>query len=171
MAQHQVQEPGNVIGAIIFFSYIVAALTISVIIVHDLLWLRKARSRTSQHAQHGARRLRLQSCVLMTLLSFSTLSFHMLGFLIDSYSRWSLQTGTALPSAILGDGSLLGLYGTRAELQIWRWATSSTLFQDFAEAIIEDPKSQFWTQKVLLFSFGWNCYMAEKGERVSFGPA
>ena len=163
MPQHQTQEPRNVVGAVIFFSYIVAALAISGIIVYDLWSLYKARSLTSQHAQHGARRLRLQSCVLMTLLSFSTLSYHMLSFLIDSYSKWSLQTRTALPSSILGEGSLLGLYGTRTELQIWRWATSSTLFQDFAEAIIRDPRSQFWTEKVLLYSFLWNCYMAEKG--------
>ena len=164
MARSPTPETPSVVGAIIFFSYIAAALAVTGTIVYDLASLYKTKSRTPQQTQNGVRKLRLQSSILMTILSFSTLSYHMLSFLIDSYSAWSLKRGTALPESVLGDRSIPGVSGTRTDLQIWQWATSATLFQDFAEAIIGDPKSQFWTVKVLLFSFVWNCYMAERGE-------
>ncbi len=156
----------NLFGAIIFFSYIAAALTVTGTIVYDLWSLHSSRPWTARRAKHGRSRLRMQSSIVMTLLSFSTLSYHMLCFLIDSYLKWSIQTKTAAPSSIQGDGSLLGVSGKRTETQIWRWATSSTLFQDFAEAIVDNPKAYFWTEKALLYSFVWNCYMAEKGEQA-----
>ena len=170
MIPNHVSTPSNTVGAITFFSYIFAALAFTGIIINDVWSVHRTRpGRSQQSSRIGAPSpLRLLVSILSAIASFSTLSYHMLNFLFASYSGWSHQNDVKAPTALIGAQSITGISGQRAKLQIWRWATSSTLFQDFAEAICADSRQYFWTQKALLYSFVWNWYMAEEGQQASF---
>ena len=151
-------ESSNVFGAIIFFAYIVAAVVLSLPIVNSLYGFKSRRAITLNTDSEST--AKLQKLVALAVLSFSVLSYHMLRFLIFSYGQWANTNKIALPEA------LRSIYGIRAyldDLHIWSWATSSTLFQDFAEVICNDPQRWLWTQSVLLYSYAWNTYMAIKG--------
>lgn len=159
-------ESTNVIGALIFFSYIVAALLLSTLIVGDLWWLNYVRNYMREKGSKHVTKLswiNFGISVALSVLSFSVLSYHMLNFLILSYSNWCDARGISVPEAILGARSVVGIGGSRTPLHVWRWATSSTLFQDFAEVICGDPESWLWTQTALLYSYAWNTYMAIEG--------
>lgn len=156
----------NLLGALIFFSYIAAALALTATVIYDIYTAYHGR-RTHPDTQDlhlGLSKSALPLRLTLAFLSFTTLSYHMLSFLIDSYTAWSLATDRPLPTSILGSQSLLGISGDRTPLEIWTWATSSTLFQNFAEAICRPSGHYWWTQKALVFSFVWNVYMAEKGK-------
>ena len=163
LRMEDIKAKHNLVGAIIFFSYIVAALGLTGIILYDMYSLYgKARPAAGRPQELT---LRLLTGILLASISFATLSYFMLSFLILSYTEWSQQYNIALPLSLIGQNPILGSNSDRTTLYIWRWATSSTLFQDFAETIISPPSHYFWTQKALAYSFLWNCYMADKGKR------
>ena len=129
----------NVSGAIFFFLYIIAALVFTGLIVSDLY---KARLSSSQRApRNGTSALRLRTTILLACLSFASLSYHMLDFLVVSYSSW-------LHNNLNSSGT-----GPWRIEQIWQWASHSTLFQNFTEAILDSPQGYFWTRKTLVYSF------------------
>ena len=153
-----VPDSSNVFGAIIFFAYIIAAIVLSFFIINTLYAARPGRAAALNIDSLST--AKLQKLIALAVLSFSVLSYHMLSFLIFSYGTWANTHKIALPEA------LKSIYDTKAylsDLHIWSWATSSTLFQDFAEVICNDPQRWLWTQSVLLYSYAWNTYMAIKG--------
>lgn len=58
----------------------------------------------------------------------------MLNVLISSYKEWAIHHDVPLPNGMFGPGSLLG--PDRRSLHLWRWSITSSLFQDFGEAIV-----------------------------------
>lgn len=146
----------NVTGALVFFGYIVAALIFSGLIGGDLVkeyhltWERQrmeGKGRKGKDSRKLLTKLQVPILAALSTLSFAILSYHMLSFLIQSYQRWALPESWRYVSV----------------LKIWRWSTSSTLFQDFAEAINKDASRSWWTSLALTYTFAWNVYMAVEG--------
>jgi hypothetical protein len=157
----------NLTGALIFSTYVVSALLLTLLICSSL------RSQSQKLFKfEGAKRTidlerRLQIFSALSVLSFSTLSYHMLSYLILSYQNWAKTNNLLLPQRVLGDAGLVGLKYERVELHIWEWLTSSTLFQDFAMTICNDSARFWWTQQALLVSMAWSVFMSFEGLRVS----
>ena len=152
----------NVLGGTIFICYIVAALLLTGLIVLDLYKssLRSPPPSTWNHVQQ------LFTFSVLAVLSFVTLSYHMLSFLITAYSNWAIARGLALPQGVRKNDL--------DRLHLWQWARTSKLFQDFATNIcMESNGNWWWTEHTLIFSMAWNIYMAVEGnlERfISFYP-
>jgi hypothetical protein len=94
--------------------------------------------------------------------SFSSLAYQMLNVLIHSYAQWAADKNVALPGTFIA--ALKGLTNESFYSNVWTWAKSTTLFQDFAEVICNDPVRFWWTQQALLLSIGWNTFMAIEGK-------
>lgn len=142
----------NIIGALIFISYIIAALLFSGCILVNL-WKASFRSTPSPGPKHTQRILAFSS---LALFSFTTLSYHMLSFLISSYDDWANARNLPRPAALSAQD--LG------QLYLWQWTKTSALFQDFATNIcMETNGNWWWTEHVLVFSIAWNVYMAVEG--------
>ena len=155
------ESPDNVLGAIIFFSYIVTALGITGLIVSDLSKAYRAFSKSQANTIHRSNLI--LAFASFAAISFSGLSYHMLNVLIHSYLTWVESANMPFPRTLFG--TLTGLTtGELSLLDIWTWAKSSTLFTDFAEVICNDPVRFWWTQQALLLSIGWNTYMAIEGK-------
>ena len=174
------EEVSNFLGALIFFSYLVAALSLTSLITYDLFNLYNARKDAARQ-QHDHKSttsttksgngsatvspLRLGLSVLFAILSFAVLSYHMLFFLIDSYTNYCRAHSLLYPvTPVEAVGSILSPTSASSPLYIWTWATHSTLFEDFAHSIVSQPACWWWTEKALLFSFAWNCFMAIEGK-------
>ena len=150
----------NAVGAVIFFSYICAALGLTGLIVADLINAHNVAPVKSRTASNH-----LLIFASFAALSFSVLSYQMLNVLIYSYAAWTLRTGNEVPQALLASFGA-AMTDSKAWLQVWTWAKSSTLFRDFAEVICNDPVRFWWTLQALSFSAGWNTFMAIEGEHV-----
>ena len=158
------EDGDNVSGALMFFAYIVAALFLTALVCRDLLnEYRPTRERQSAQAKDKVGKngkvntehdIQFQVSILAALsaLSFAILSYHMLSFLVQSYQSWA-------PSDSLRNVS---------PSRIWQWSIGSTLFQDFAEVINDDPDRFWWTNLALTYSLGWNIYMTVEGNREIF---
>lgn len=145
----------NLTGAIIFWLYIVAALVLSTLVVRSIY-----RTPNSRSADAYGDVIRL--FCLLAGLSFGTLSFQMLRVLIDSYKHWAQLHHVLLPSRLLGRGGLVG--SGRTELQLWEWSTTSTLFQDFGEAIVATHPRYLWTSAELWATYIITLFMGIKGD-------
>ena len=149
------KSDSNVVGALTFYLYIVAALLLTGSICRDLLGEYYSKpSRTKKKAKSevkdGSRQetfFQISVLAVLSTLSFAMLSYHMLSFLILSYQTWA-------PSHFPEDVSLSS---------VWIWSTNTQLFHDFAETISDDPCRFWWTQLALTYSFGWNVYMTIEG--------
>ncbi|KAK6433025.1 hypothetical protein LTR95_010797 [Oleoguttula sp. CCFEE 5521] len=137
----------NYPGAAIFWSYIVAALTLTTTILHGLYSQYRAHAPLSPQ-----RKRQLLSFSSLALLSFTVLSINMLNVLIQSFALWSIPRPT------------LGLFSAYPA-EIYIWSTTSTLFLDFGEAIVANSARFFWTQSALLLTLSVNFLMALKGRR------
>jgi hypothetical protein len=147
----------NVLGAIIFLSYILAALGLTLLISSDLLKAFNAFLDSKANTSHRFT-LALLFAAFATI-SLSSLSYHMLNVLMSSYVEWAENAKIPLPQSFFG-----GLGNDSFSLaNIWTWARSSTLFQDFAEVICNDAVRFWWAQQALLLSIGWNTFMAIEG--------
>ena len=135
----------NYFGAAIFWLYIFAALSLSSVVLYTLHGLFHAPDRPKGTAP---KRL-LWMFSTMALLSFATLSFNMLNVLIQSFNAWSRQTGVGSSSSL----------ATR----IWSWSITSTLFQDFGNAIVQDSVRYFWAQGALLGTLSVCYYIGYEG--------
>ncbi len=148
-----------------FFAYIVSALVLTGLICRDLLQeysgyatrkrlrAQSARKDSDTGRPRAEHDIHLQVSILAALsaISFAVLSYHMLSFLIESYQSWG-------PSDSLTDVS---------SAKIWKWSIGSTLFQDFAEVINNDPDRHWWTKLALTYTLGWNIYMVIEGENIA----
>jgi hypothetical protein len=111
------QKDNNVLGAIVFFSYIAAALALTGLVTSDL---QKAFTTWSSRSRRGRSRdrdrsVRVSLFAALSTLSFAVLSYHTLDFLDQSYQAWSsISSSPALrlhdvpssPSALLSLGPL-----------------------------------------------------------------
>ncbi|KAK3633933.1 hypothetical protein LTR56_015543 [Elasticomyces elasticus] len=140
----------NYFGAAIFWSYNVAALGLTTVVLQTLATLQPSRDGSQE------RRKRTRIFGAMAAISFSTLSFNMLNVLIQSYIRWPER----FPSAY--DRSQHSMIDS-----IWTWSTTSTLFRDFGEAIVADEARYLWVLSALMGTFSVCLYMATEGRRRS----
>lgn len=146
----------NLAGSIIFWSYIVAALAAT---ARALVYIRKdAVIAPSSPAISRARRV----FSWLALCSFTCLSYHMMNVLILSYSQWSVARHLRIPTCLIGHGCLLGKSGT--SLDLWQWSTTSTLFQDFGDALVLNNARWAWSSASLALTFVNVAYMCIAGE-------
>ncbi|ETN39347.1 uncharacterized protein HMPREF1541_05570 [Cyphellophora europaea CBS 101466] len=163
------QEEYNLLGALIFFAYILAALVLTSIIGFDLLKLPRKGTNAKTPSPGRYHSIRVTFLVLTATLSFATLSFQMLSVLIQSYTRWTVTHGS-VDASMLYTGLFPGptnLYDYALALShsIWHWATTSTLFGDFATAILASPARRIWTRAVLYYSLCVNIWMSDAGHQ------
>lgn len=138
-------EVPNLSGGLVFWLYIVGALTATGLVIDAILRLPKPTTPTQ------SRDVKIFS--ILALFSFTALSFNMLSVLIQSFQLWLRHIPT---STITGANEL-----RRA---IWQWSMTSTLFQDFGEAIVEDRFRFVWTLSALFATFSICLYMGSEGE-------
>lgn len=169
-----VDETENIVGAIVFFFYILAALLLSGLLINNLIttWSRKSRQSFQTRQRIGIKNAspvknartpgnKVAITATITGISFATLSFHMLNFLVQSYMRWS---SAQISNGLMLDHSTGSTWEIMRSLQIWKWPKGSTLFKDFAVVISKDPRRLWWTQLVLLYTMAWNMLMSVVGE-------
>lgn len=153
-----------------FFSYIIAALVFTALIVRDLLVLAGKKSTArGKHATDPSKLSRwsfgrrASVHAVLSFVSFAVLSYNMLNFLIESYRSWAQSNEVGLPRP---NYTLHELMYAVPSLHIWRWSTESTLFQSFAETICREPYHFWWTRQTLLYSIMWNMVMSIEGRSV-----
>lgn len=160
--------PKNVVGALIFTAYVVSALFLTGFISASLL--QAYRSLNPIQKFRRAARLSLNAwltlCITLSILSFSVLSYHMLSFLIVSYCSWAWEGGIILPSSLIGNlGILTGLIGRgEREVLIWRWLTTSTLFENFAKDICDHWARYWWTSAALMTTMRLSLWTGREGK-------
>lgn len=152
--------PNSYIGTAIFVSYIVFALygTISIITSlyqqYDRIFHTTTKDAQIQ-ASRAARLRHIKIYAFLSSLSFATLSYHMLMFLITHYqSFYSSAHTNALP-----DSPALTLQKLKT------WLLSSTLFQDFASALVSTPSNSLITQCAIQATWFWNLWIAQKARQ------
>lgn len=134
----------NVLGALTFTLYVLSALVLTTYISISLLRTYNTVSLSSvQHA-------RIQLFATLATISFATLSYHMLHFLINSYRAWALQQPH--PITLPRGGN------------VWQWLKDSTLFEDFAHEALGSQARSWWTVNALCASIHWAVSMSIDGE-------
>lgn len=153
----EIMAANNLIGAIVFWSYIVAALG-STALVLRVIYKLPGPSRSTQRNSEQSMFIIFSA---LALVSFATLSYHMLNVLVSSYVQWAGVQHVILPLQFYGAKGILG--PQRTHLLLWEWSTTSTLFQDFAEAIVATSARFTWSYAALNMTF-WNmAYMGVVG--------
>lgn len=165
-ASDTIEATYNFSGAVIFISYVVAVLLLTILLLGNLInaasSLDAGRKRIIPRA-HTQTFLQLYSS--LALLSFSVLSCHMLSYLILSYSEWATERDIELPYRFWGYKGIVGLTKDRTvDLQIWSWLKTSTLFRDFAQTICETGENFWWAQQALFMTMGWSVFLSIEGE-------
>jgi hypothetical protein len=159
-----VADPDNVLGATIFVSYIIAALYFSLSIAIDIKRL-KTRIRQSPNAKPD--RFLTTILTILATASFTTLSYHMLNVLIQSYTQWTTTHGSVdtrtLVQGMLPSPSNLLSYLSKLLASLGRWTRTSTLFADFAHALLSAPNRRALVELTLLYSVGWSSWMSAQG--------
>jgi hypothetical protein len=133
----------NYFGATVFWLYIAAALYFSTIIIITIIRVGPSKGG------NGSRRK--QDTLIFSILaaiSFATLSTNMLNVLIQSYQSWSADHKVS---------------ATWNPIQVWTWSITSTLFQDFGEAIVASPARYLWVQTALLATLSVCLFMGIEG--------
>ncbi|KAF2825251.1 hypothetical protein CC86DRAFT_352572 [Ophiobolus disseminans] len=158
---HYATPPNSYIGASIFLSYIVLALyatlsiTFSLYTQYTAIYHEPAPAKNEKlKAARSARARHIKIYAFLASLSFATLSYHMLFFLITHYFAWT------------GDKtrSLSGVSGQTLK----KWMLESTLFQNFASELVQDVPNALWTQIAILGTWFWNVWMAQKASSRPF---
>ena len=156
------ESASNVTGATIFVGYVLAALCLSTLIVLDLYQSYKIQSNLSSSSTRAPSVFsRLQIFLALAVLSFSTLSYHMLSYLIYMYNQWVITND---PEVFPGPSNLLTLSTMQASRQIWKWLTESALFLNFAETICKNSANFWWTQQALFVSMASALFISIEGE-------
>ncbi|KAI6833063.1 hypothetical protein KC340_g6684 [Hortaea werneckii] len=148
--------PTNYLGAAIFWSYILAALAFTGLAIHTILKINPPipRPKTHDDANLSARPFRLFA--FLASLSFATLSANMLHVLIHSFQHWHSTLPPTYPASS-EPTPWLSL--------IWHWSTTSTLFQDFARAILATPARRIWTFSELGMAMAICLHLGLEGRR------
>lgn len=155
--------PNNYVGTTLFLSYIALALyaTLSIIFslyaqYQDVYHSSPPKNDASQPkgdstaiaAAKAARARHIKIYAFLASISFATLSYHMLFFLITHYQTWSGNTSLA---TISGD-------------KLIQWMLQSSLFKDFADELVSNAQNTMWTQLAILATWFWNIWMARTGK-------
>lgn len=148
--------PNSYIGTTIFLSYIVAALYATIAIIYSLYAQYTVIFHTSSSsndeklgAAKAARARHIKVYAFLASISFATLSYHMLMFLITHYLEWSEDQSRSFSNVSVE--------------KLKTWMLESTLFQDFAQDLVKDAPNAVWTQAAILATWFWNIYMGQKG--------
>lgn len=165
--------PNNSIGSAIFLSYIVVALYLTSTLGYSLftqyfaVFHSHPSSPPSKFKQNGegkvetrsARKRHVKIYGVLALISFVSISWHMLGFLITSFLNWR-NSGTR---------NIFEVLGNNAFDKLKKWMLETSLFNDFAVQLVADGESAVWTQGAILATWFWNLFLASKG-KVAFSP-
>ena len=166
--------PNNYIGSTFFLSYIVIALYLTSTIGYSLYtqytsaFHSHPSSPPSKFKQNGAGKVETRNAraqhikiyTVLALISFTSISWHMLGFLITSFLDWN-NSSTRNVFAVLGNNAFHKLK---------RWMLETSLFNDFAIQLVNDGESAIWTQLAILATWGWNLWISGKGMFSPFFP-
>jgi hypothetical protein len=150
------KPPNSYIGAAIFLSYIVLALYSTLRISYSLYTQYASlyhTSNTSKDAESlkvakAARARHIKIYTFLASISFATLSYHMLFFLINHYFEYIGATNRDF-SAVSGK-------------RLGKWMLDSTLFQDFASELVANEANATWAQFAILATWFWNIWIARK---------
>ncbi|XP_014558003.1 hypothetical protein COCVIDRAFT_95853 [Bipolaris victoriae FI3] len=153
--------PNNYIGTTLFLSYIVAALYATFAITWSLysqyaaIFNRPTSKKDEKlDAARTARVRHIKIYAFLASLSFATLSYNMLMFLITHFLDWSAKRSQN-PSDVTIE-------------QLKRWMLESTLFQDFAQDLVKNAPNAAWTEAAILATWFWNIYMAQKARERKY---
>ncbi|KZM20649.1 uncharacterized protein EKO05_0010605 [Ascochyta rabiei] len=164
--------PNNYIGSALFLSYIIAALCLTSTIGYSLytqytnVFHSHPSSPPSKFRQNGAGKVETRSArarhikiyTILALVSFASISWHMLGFLITSFLDWNNSSTR----------SIVAVLGNNAFDKLRRWMLETGLFNDFAVQLVGDGESAVWAQLAILATWFWNLWMAGKGRQYGF---
>lgn len=134
----------NYLGAATFWLYIVAALAFTGIILKTLY---DTKPETKSDSHRYEREVILFSS--LAAVSFATLSYNMLNVLINSYTLWARERNLSLADTSLET--------------IWHWSITSTLFQDFGNAIVWSSARYLWVEASLLATLCVCLYVGIEG--------
>lgn len=140
----EVGDSFNILGATVFWLYIAAALYFTYQTITTIVNIKPAQDEKDDR--------RKEDVVIFSSLatiSFGTLSKNMLDVLIHSYRIWSERHG---------------LTASLSPAQVWRWSITSTLFQDFGEALVATQERYLWVQSALFVTMSVCIFMALAGE-------
>jgi hypothetical protein len=149
--------PQNIVGSVLFLSYIILALygtmaiTISLWRQYNFINIQdsmKEEDRSRIKTIYDARKRHISIYAFLASISFATLSYHMSRFLIHSYASWAGKVDVKF-----GDVTV-------ESLKTWMWNTS--LFAGFAKELVIDAPSAACTQRAILATYLWNIWMAQK---------
>lgn len=163
--------PNNYIGSSLFLSYIITALYLISNITYSLYsqYLsifnsppslpasRFKQTATGDIQTHNARARHIKIYAAFALISFTSISRHMLGFLITSFLDWSNSSTRNILDAI----------GSNAFDKLKRWMLETSLFNDFALELVNDGESAVWSQLAILATWSWNLWMGRKSMFIS----
>lgn len=154
----------NVTGACLFIGYVLAALILTAMIVLDLYQAYRYRlSFTPKQTKPASKQL--QVLVALAVLIFSSLSYHMLSYLISSYRDWAQFKGLAVPSGSYSPDYLLSSSKLGIIVHLWQWLTESALFYHFAKTICQNSAIFWWTLQALLVSAASALFISIEGSR------
>lgn len=125
----------NTGGALLFLAYIAAALVFSFRVAGRIFKQFQAQRSTASPKQ--------RAFIALAALSFSALSYNMLSFLWLSYLEYTIRHDRR---------------HRLADSHTWEWMSHSSLFEDFAHALVRSRSSVWWTQLALIIShvaIGW----------------
>ncbi|GAB7343964.1 hypothetical protein MBLNU457_1904t1 [Dothideomycetes sp. NU457] len=125
----------NISGALIFWSYIVAALTFTGLIIYTIL-------NDGPFNKSGLRSEKITFAAL-AWVSFLWLSYNMVNVLLRSYLEWETVHKPVIPLRFTFTSCTLSSMDVARRL--WHWSTTSTLFEDFGRAIVADRDGGGWT--------------------------
>lgn len=161
--------PQNIVGSTLFLAYIALALYGSTAISTSLYKQyssiafpekskkkEKKKEKTDEKEQlktiQDARKRHIKIYAFLASISFATLSYHMLSFLITSYAKYSGKNSLALKNLTVDN--------------LKAWMVNTSLFDTFAKELVRDGPSTAWTQIAILATYFWNLWMADKGKKV-----
>ncbi|SMR57558.1 unnamed protein product [Zymoseptoria tritici ST99CH_3D1] len=139
-------QPSNPLGAFIFWSYIIAALGLSIKTIYTI------RKLPNSDSPRRIRHERLH--ISLALLSFTVLSYNMLHVLFRSFNEWSIPEPPVPLQLSIAFLQRVGL---------WSW--TSSLFFDFGTAIVASPSEYLYTQSALLVTFWLSVDLSVEGLR------
>lgn len=152
--------PNSYIGSAIFLSYIVAALYATFHIIlslytrYNAIYHSGKPSKDANLEAYKAARVRhIKIYAFLASISFATLSYHMLFFLITHYLNWTGDKHQSLSAVTVS--------------KLKNWMLQSSLFQDFASELVQSKGNAAVTQLAILGTWYWNIWMAAKGAFVA----
>lgn len=143
----EIDAPTNHLGALIFWAYIVAALASTGVVLNTI---------KNSYLQSNGKFKIPPLLAILAVSSFATLSYHMLSVLILSYQQWTTRHSIPL-------GILIG--SNRTPLHLWQWSITSSLFQDFGEAIVATKPRYLLSSSGLWSTLAVAIYMGIEGRR------